>query len=264
MNKFKVFLIVVILNSMICAEELEVGFGFLNMNYVETGQDGEFLNSEKSGFTKINGFNLVYKDTIGKLDSEDMSIYSLSIGFRKLSGESDYDGYLQDSNGNKVSPHQSTTTNEITETKLKLEHTFYSSSFDYSFFTSLANREWTRDMEKPYGYKEIYSWDYVEVGSKGIYYNGHWEFGLEATVQKAMNPTMKAYLSKVLTFDLGTTMGYNFKIPVGYNIDKKLKIELEYEYDMWEIGKSNVVEGYYEPDSTTKNKIINLNIAYKF
>ena len=264
MGRFKLYFIAVVLYSGLCADEIKIGTSFLKMNYVETSRDGEFLDSEMSDFTDIDGFNLMYKKDLGKL-GKDMSINSISLSFRQLTGASDYDGFLQNNLGVIVAPYKSVTKNKIIESKVRVERTYYSSSYDYGVFASFGNREWTRDMSgSPFGFNEIYDWKYFDVGAKTVYYNGHWEIGVEAAYQKAIDPTMIAYLNTTMKFDLGDTTGYYLKIPLGYNIDKNFKIELEYEYNYWEIGASNIVNGYYEPDSVTKNEIVSLNLSYKF
>ena len=263
MNRFKLYLMIVVLYNGLCADEIKVGTSFLKMDYVETGINGEFLDSEKSNSTGIDGYNIMYQKDIGILDN-DNSLNSISIFFRALKGSSAYNGFLQQ-NGVIVAPYQSVTQNEILESKIRFMRTKYSLNYDYSFFASFGDREWTRDMGgSPYGFVEFYDWKYYDLGFKTIFYDGHWELGLEVAYQKAISPSMIAYMSKVSQFDLGTTKGYYYKIPLGYNINKNMKLELEYEFNKWSIGASNIVNGYYEPDSDTKNEIVSLNLVYKF
>ena len=263
MNKLKISLLILVFFTKIYADEIKLGASFLKMNYVETGKSGQFLDSEKSDYTDIDGFSISYRKDIGNLNS-DNQLSSLEFSLRQLKGSSNYDGFLQN-NGVIVAPHKSITQNKIFESKIRLARTMYSANYDISLFTSLGNREWTRDMSgDKYGFKEFYDWKYYDVGFKTTFYDGHWELGFELGYQKAINPTMIAYMSKVRKFDLGDVSGHYYKIPLGYNFDKNLKLELEYEYDKWTIGASNIVDGYYEPDSVTKNKIVSLNLSYKF
>ncbi len=263
MNRFKLYLMIIVLYNVVYADEIKVGTSFLKMNYVETGKNGEFLDSELSSYSNIDGYNITYQKDIGKLD-EDNSLESISISFRDMKGSSLYNGFLQQ-NGVIIAPYQSVTQNEILEAKIRFKKTKYSLDYDYTYFVSFAKREWTRDMSgSPYGYLEFYEWKYYDLGFKTIFYDGHWELGLEVAYQKAISPSMIAYMNIVSKFDLGTTQGYYYKIPLGYNINKNMKIELEYEFNKWSIGASNIVNGYYEPDSDTKNEIVSLNLVYKF
>ncbi|MEA1955543.1 MAG: hypothetical protein U9N02_03515 [Campylobacterota bacterium] len=75
---------------------------------------------------------------------------------------------------------------------------------------------------------------------------------------------MYAYLGSGLDFELGDTSGYYYEIPVKYDINNKYSIEISYKYDYWKISKSNIVNGYYEPNSKTKNKIIKIGMIYKW
>ncbi len=246
------------------ADELKVGTSFLKMNYVETGRSGKFLDSETSLFTDIDGFNISYRKDIGRLGSNGQ-LNSIEVSLRQLKGTSAYDGFLQSSSGAIIRPYKTTTQNKIFEPKLRLMRTKYTHNYDIGMFVSVGNREWTRDMSSdPYGIKEIYDWKYYDFGIKTVFYDDYWELGLELAFQKAINPTMNAYMNPILNFDLGDVRGYYYKTAIGYNFDKNLKLELEYEYNEWKIDASNIVRGYYEPDSTTKNKIISLNIVYKF
>jgi len=267
MNKIQThlkYLLLLLFITVLNGDELKLGVNFLQMDYVESGTSGEFLDSETSQYNDIGGFNISYKKDF-KTDAKSGNINSLEVSFRKFSGNSNYDGFLQNSKGAIVSKYQTTTQNSIVEPKIRLIQTKYTASYDVGVFVSFANRNWTRDITSTaYGYKEIYDWKYVDVGMKTLFYDGSWEVGLEFAYQKAIEPTMTAYLNGVTKFDLNDVKGYYYKIPLGYNFNKNFKVELEYEYNQWDIGASNVVNNFYEPNSITKNKMLNITFSYKF
>ncbi len=246
-------------------DALKLSMGVISFDYVETNDDGKFLNSETSEYDSSSSFGVSYRkdfDTVGI----NTYVKSLTVSINQTYVETKYDGFLQSSaTGAIISEYQSTTQNEIFESNIRLMETTYKENFDVSLFISYGYREWLRDMtDSPYGYKEIYSWQYYDVGFTTTLYDGDWELGVEAVYQKAINPEMIAYLNGDMKFDLGTTKGYSYSIPLGYNVTKNLKLELEYKYDNWKIEKSNIVDGYHEPQSITENELISLSLEYKF
>ena len=105
---------------------------------------------------------------------------------------------------------------------------------------------------------------YFNVGLKSMFHDEDWHVGVEFAYQRAVNPTLYADLKGGLNFDLGTTDGYYLEIPLIYDIDDNYSIELSYKYDYWKIRESNVVDGFYEPDSKTKNQILTISLVIEF
>lgn len=245
-------------------DELKIGGAFMKMDYVETSRSGEFLDSEKSGYGDIGGFYISYSNNLRNIDEKRQST-AAEISLRYLQGDTKYDGFLQSTvTGAIVAPYKTTTQNTLIEPKIRLKETTYTKNYDVSMFVSLGYREWSRDIQGPYGLKEIYEWGYYDIGLAVDFFDGNWELGFEAGYQKAISPKMTAYLKNETVFDLGDTKGYYILIPLGYNFDKNWKAELTYEYNEWSIEASNVVNGYYEPDSITQNQLLGLNLVYIF
>jgi len=251
-------------SSLALADEIKFGVNYLKMDYVETSKEGKFLDSEKSEYKDIGGFNLSYTKHLTTLKQE-KQLTSLELSLRYFKGDTKYDGFLQSTiTGQIISPYKTLTNNEIIEPKIRIKQTAYSSNYDASIFVSYGYRQWERVITGPYGLKEIYDWQYYDVGISGTFYDGSWDIGFEIAYQEAIKPKMKAYIKGGLNFDLGDTKGYYYKIPLGYNFNKNWRLETFYEYNQWKIKASNVVSGFYEPDSTTKNKIIGFNISFIF
>jgi hypothetical protein len=119
--------------------------------------------------------------------------------------------------------------------------------------------------------KEVYTWSYVPVGIKVDYaIDDKWNIGGNAAVHFMFGGRMTAYFSETdsalpdLEFDLGNVPAYYFEIPVSYKFDKNWTITGTLWYEYSEIGKSNVVSGLYEPDSTTNQYGINVGVSYLF
>jgi len=261
---FKLILVVCLVSSSF-ADEFKAGISYLKFNYIEYNNDGDFLNNETNDYKEIDGYLISYRYDIGTLDSNSQ-INSLKLELRYNEGKTVYDGILQNISTNTiVSRYQSITKNKLFEPKLTLQRTTYTKNYDIGLFFSYGIKDWTRDMSiNPYGFKEIYNWQFYDFGFDIVAYDGAWELGVKAARQKALDPTMKANIDGETTFDLGETKGYYYKIPLGYNINKNIKLELEYEYNKWNIGKSKVVNNMYQPQSETNNKYLSLNIVCRF
>ena len=254
------FLFMPILTS---ANILKIGANTLNLDYVETKDDGTFLDSETTGWEDIGGVELSYSLPMGDGNGgADESSLEASLSYVK--GVSDYNGFLQ-SNGTLLGSYKNDTDIEIIETEIRWVETKHTKDFDLSTFVSLGYRYWLRENSHDiYRIKEEYKWMYFNVGLKSLFHDENWHVGLEFAYQRAVNPSLFADIKGGLDFDLGTTDGYYYKIPLIYDINDKYSIELSYKYDYWKIEKSNVVQGFYEPDSETKNKIVTLSLVMEF
>jgi len=251
-----------VLISNLSADKFKFYAQLLSMDYVETANDGRFLDSETSDYSNIAGVEMEYALDFAKgHGGADKS--SLEFDLSYLQGESNYDGFLQ-SGGTIVSSLQSLTKNKIIEPRVRWRETTKGDSYDVSLFTSVGYRYWRRDLGSQYGYREEYTWAYGDVGVNFTFHEGNWHLGFEGAYQRAYKPTMYAAIGGGLDFDLGTTSGYNFNIPLRYDVNEQTSIELVYDYNSWNISASNVVNGYYEPDSTTKNKTIKLGLIIKW
>ena len=261
----KIYLTIILLSSIVSlADEINIGTNWLKMHYVETDKNNVFLDSEISEFSDINGFYGSYRKDFGAIINN-KQVTSLEASIRTFKGSTTYDGYLQSVNtGQILAPYTTTTNNEIFESKLRLQQTKYTKNYDVGVFTSYGYREWTRDIQGSFPLKEIYEWQYFDIGLDIITYDGPWEAGVEIAYQRAVNPTMTAYLNSPIRFELGKVDGYYYKFPIGYNFDKNYKLEISYEYNHWDIEASNIVGGFYEPDSRTQNKIFNIGFTYRF
>jgi len=249
--------------SNLYADSMKLYTKLLQMDYTEYAQDGSFLDSEKSHSLDIAGAELVYLFDFARGDGgADSSSLEFSLSY--LQGKSNYDGFLQSSGGAIIKGFRSRTDNKITEPRIRWRETKKGKVYDASLFASLGYRYWRRDLGSQYGYTEKYRWAYGDVGVSFTFHDGDWDLGFEGAYKRAYSPTMYAAIGSGLDFDLGKTSGYNFSIPLRYNINKDTSLELVYEIDTWDIGASNVVSGYREPNSQTKNKSIKLGLVIRW
>lgn len=261
MNRILVMTLLLLGN--LYADSFRITGSFLDMNYVERSQSGSFLDSEKSDFRDIVGIDLGYKVVVGDGDGgANESALAFSLGY--LNGESAYDGSLQSKGSSVSTPYQSKTKMTIIEPKIRWEETTKGDAYDVGIFTSLGYRYWKRDLEGQYGYTEEYSWSYIDTGIKALFHDKNWHIGFEVAYIRAFQPKLYASLDSGTTFDLGITDGYYYKIPLLYDISKALSFELSYRFERWDIEASDRVNGYYEPQSKTKNKKISIGLVFKW
>ena len=263
-NKLKILAFFLIFGSSVAyADSFKALLTSLSMDYTERDSNGNFLDSEKSDYGDIDGLELAYSmDFASGHGGADSS--SLEFDFAYSRTKSNYDGFLQ-AGGVIVAPFTTTTDMTIYEPRIRWRETKKTDAYDVSVFTSLGYRYWVRDINSAaYGYKEEYSWAYGDVGMRVMFHDNSWHIGLEGAYQKAYAPKLHADLAGGLDFDLGDTSGYNLSVPLVYDVNKNTSIELSYEYDYWDISASNVVNGYFEPDSETKNETIKLGIIIKW
>ena len=163
-------------------------------------------------------------------------------------------------------PYNSITQNTIIEPKIRYEEVKQTIGYDAKMFFSLGYRYWKREIDKygTHGYDEEYYWSYADIGIGGNKKIGGVSVGFEAAYQQAIEPELKAYLAGGMKFELGRTWGYNIKIPVRYDMGKNFFLEFAYEYDFWRINESNVVNGYHEPKSDTKNSYYTISWGMRF
>jgi hypothetical protein len=252
-----------LLSSLSYADEFKISTAFLSMDYVETSKNGTFLDSEKSDFNEIAGLELGYK-FIFENGHGGANESALELLVEYVQGESRYDGFLQ-SGGVIISKYETKTDNRIIEPCMRWIETKKSDAYDVSVFVSLGYRDWVRDMSSDiYGIKETYRWAYGGVGMNLMFHDENWHIGLQGDYKKAFLATMNAEFNGGMDFDLGDTWGYSVKVPLIWDISQAVSFELSYKHDTWEIGASNVVQGYYEPDSKTNNEIIKLGLVFKW
>jgi len=142
-------------------------------------------------------------------------------------------------------------------------------------YTGYGYRYWrrgeTENIRGVWTYKEIYTWNYIPVGVKLDYaLDKRWSIGGNAAVHFMFGGRMTAYFSEISSslsdyeFDLGNKPGYYIEAPVRYRFDNSWSFNFTPWYQYSEIGKSNYIGTYHEPDSETHQYGFNLGVSYLF
>jgi hypothetical protein len=235
----------------------------VKVDYTETDSTGTTADTESTKLGgKINGFEVgaavkVANGLIGGDSSKAQLIYS------KNKGNSDYVGSIIGS-GLGYGSALSTTKNDISAIELNWLESKSTSYGSANLRFGIGNRLWERTLSA--AQKENYEWKYWHAGLGFDFIMAQRvTLGLNMRYQRAISPEMKASGTPInATFKLGTTDGYKLEIPMSIALTKNVDLIASYAYDYWNITASNVVGGYYEPDSKTENIIASLGVAVRW
>ncbi|HEX5623381.1 MAG TPA: hypothetical protein VFX57_02955 [Sulfuricurvum sp.] len=226
-------------------------------DYAET-EGGQLLDTETNNFGAINGFTL----------SLEPSYQGFYITTSYSSGDTDYIG------GTTIDPtygsFRTTTHNEIVDYSAGFKTTTLLDRYgevEMPFKIGLGYREWERDIQGTdtvLGVKEIYDWGYLDIGI-GLHFalSPDSTLGIDASYREAFNAQMRENIYGN-TFDLNDVHGYKITVPLEIVLNRSMSAFFQYNYEYWNISESNVVDGWYEPDSETKNQTLSAGLKFWF
>lgn len=260
---------IVLLSAMLAfgslqATEIAIKASSLKFDYTEKSQ-GVILDTESSNFQDILGLELELRN--GWRNRYNHTIIN-DARFLYAKGDSKYVGaYLNDPSSN-YGDVVDTTKNRLIELDYKFGWLFPVGSYSkIGAYAGLGGRLWDRTLAD--GNKETYYWGNGLLGARAdveVIRGG--TVSITTEYQKALNPLMHTS-SLDATFDLGKTDGYKIGLHWLGGITKTITFEMDWIYDVWNIGKSNLIPAtgggyYFEPDSKTKNQYIKMGFAFEF
>lgn len=226
-------------------------------DYAET-ENGRLLDTETNDFGDMTGFTV-------SLEPAYQGFY-LTASYSR--GDTDYIG------GTNITPiygsHVTTTDNTVID---------YSAGFksitpldrlgevEMPFKIGIGYREWQRDIRGTptvSGLEEIYDWGYFDIGiGLHVAIAPNASLGIDTSYQKAFNAQMRENMFGY-TFNLNNVYGYKIAVPLEIALDETLTFFFQYNYEYWNIDASNMIGGYYEPDSETKNQTLSAGVEFWF
>jgi len=234
-----------------------------SLDYKEYGQNREILDSEESNFGDIVGVELGY----GYMRKESDGLYTkINLAFRHLRGTTNYKGAYLDTNDSYGSL-TSTTDDTINSILLKVKEIFVlNEKFNFKIGAGIGMYSWERTLSAIQN--EKYSWYPLrfEVGSifrfsKDIPLS----FDLTLAYSKGLSPKMKAQgKENTMVFDLGRVDCYELSLQTLYAITSSFSVIGDFTFNFQDIRHSNVIEGYYEPDSDDRQRFIKIGVQYEF
>ena len=252
----KILILMMILSPLVlCSTELSLSYFTTKYNYAEK-QANSIKDTEESNFGEINGLEAGYSTL-----SHDCDNAGFTHKFAYSEGHTDYVGSFW---GGQYGDLLSKTHNRIAEYSLDGGVVRYLNN-DFAIGGSLGFGilDWRRSIYG--GSEERYVLKYISIGGSAEYWvNSNVIVGVAVMHKRAFDPKMLSTQSGY-TYALGDTFAWKYSIPVRYKINKKLTALIEYTFNNWDIGKSDVKPGgTFEPDSRTRNQIIKAGVAYKF
>ena len=228
---------------------LETGVITSSYDYTETDASG-VLDTENSDFGDILGG---YARLEVKLWDHDFGV-SDAIGLYGLhtEGETLYIGSELGS-GLPYGSSVSYTENSFDDYQLNYLRRFEHNAWDYTFSGGIGYFEWQRTLSTVQ--VETYHWFYARLGSAFHYrFSNAVTIGLEIEGHYSIEPQMDAEMPGLAaTFDLGNTYTLRGNIPVTLPVSKNIAFIGRAEWEMTRIDHSNVIGGFYEPDSEQRN-----------
>jgi len=235
--------------------EYEINFVGMKMDYKEYGRSGTLLDSEKSAFSDILGSELKYRYFVEERSFVEASV--LGVG-----GTTDYVGSLIGS-GLGYGSYTSTTSNTVWDLALsynRVNETMFP-NINVLGGLGMGYRYWERELSS--SQKELYTWYSLRARVGLLYTMQDVTFAFMGEYQYGIDPTMTA--SNISgDFKLGAADIIELSLPIHYRINEKFDLSCAYVWSRQKIRESNVVSGYYEPDSTAYNQYLKLGIVFKY
>lgn len=225
-------------------------------DYAETSRTGSLLDTETSDFGDIVGISMRYEPRMN----------GFYLGMSYAEGDTDYIG------GTTANPtygsHRTTTHNRLFQYDAGYQMTArIDRDNTVPFRLGIGYRGWLRQIGSTatvYGYDELYEWGYFNIGAGWhTALSPTVSMGIDADYRKAFNAEMYENWHGY-TYRLKNVYGYKIGIPIEWNVDNRLGLFLLYNYEYWNIGASDNVGGYYEPDSETKNQSVSVGVKFRF
>jgi hypothetical protein len=258
-----------LLHTSLFAHEIYIGRQMVHFDYEERDRNGNYLDGETSNFSDITGFEAALRLDLESIPRETTVTY-MKLLFSYAQGSSDYDGFVSD--GSSSMPYKGTTDVKLYTGELRLAAEKPRNDYTMYAFMGGGYRHWQRNLDNRdgYGYDEAYKWLYLLIGL-GTRWSPvpTWSIGVSVHYQHAIRPKLDASLDGGVSFNLGKTNGFHLDIPLTWNITRQFYLQGNYACDYWDIGASGIAygssgQGYFEPQSTTKNQIVSLRIGYDF
>lgn len=239
---------------------LDAGLKTTAYDYTET-YAGTVLDTEDSSYGDIIGGYARFELPLAQGYNGDSA---LQFYVSHTEGETRYIGSILGS-GQPYGSYVSTTENSYDEVQANYLMRKHWESTTYKLLLGGGFYEWERALSA--SQIEIYYWYYLQlgIGMEERFYNG-WSLGLDLTGQYALSPQMDADLPGIgpVTFDLGSTYTMRTAIPLKVPVAERVALMFRLEYEYTIINHSNIIGGYFEPDSEQRNWHLYAGVSLKF
>ncbi|MFT6836031.1 MAG: hypothetical protein ACJA0H_002075 [Francisellaceae bacterium] len=260
------------------------GYENTNLDGISKVNNSVYLSGQMTGFgyTEYDGNDNWFNQQTGFLWGARTGVtYTidniyLNAEIYSVGGDTQYKGGITD--GFRTEPFSSHGENSFTVGSVKAGYTFYlQDEIALTPYFEFGARYWDRKIDggssatfNAGSVQETYQTMFADIGLlfqyeiiKGLVIN------LLGSVGSTINPTMKiesGFGAGVdgTEFDQGTSAIYEIDLSANYFITESFSILGGLEFTYFEFGKSNTVNGFLEPKSTTKQGNLYVGLAYSF
>jgi hypothetical protein len=241
------------------SNQVALGLGSLQQDYREYNNGlapslPAILDAEKGSITSLR---LSYTGMLQRLYVQATLNYS--------TGDTDYTGYLQSGNPVVYTPLTTTTNNRIFNLTWRVGYTFKAgSSVALIPYIELGEYMWRRDVapHMSYGVTEDYFHMILGLGAKLLY------SPVERLVLEAGGGYGTTFLGTMTTGGYDYTLGDKPYMGIYGSLDYRFvgnwHLKWSVDYRKWEYGQSDIVAGYLEPHSQTKQTQYLMALGYNF
>ena len=229
----------------------------MSMDYTEYKGDIA-IDSEKSDFNELFGVDM---GATYALSNSLSSRSEISSNLMIVGGNTVYEGSVLGS-GDPIGTVVGATLNTIIDFDVAYAQNYkVDDGVELKYGLGVGYHYWERALSV--SQVEIYSW-YSLRPMIGVSYtiNNALRVGLDVDYQYGVNPNMNE--STHGDFTLGGADIVEVSLPISYKYDENMEIFFQYAYQEQTIKKSNVVNEYYEPDSTARNQYVKFGLAFKY
>jgi hypothetical protein len=259
-NSIKLFLLMAVVCSL-HASHKKADFSFalvgVNFDYKEYDADNTLLDSEKSSYSDIVGYEIGYK--------YHLTSSALAVKFLYAGGNTQYTGSLLGGSLGYGS-YKSTTKNTLVDFDVLYTRNYHiNEKFSLMYGGGVGYSSWLRQLSA--FQEELYRWFYGEI-LLGIDMALFEKIDICTTVQyqHAIAPVMETNFG--VDFDLGTTSVAIFEFRIGYEIFENTELYGSYNFKQQTIHASGIEyinsTAYLEPDSTAKNQYMMFGFLLKY
>lgn len=253
----KVILATIVCSIALFADGVSIKTTSLSFDYLET-ENGTKLDSERNDHGDFTGVEIGYYKG---LDSGYLSKDYFAGKIVYSRGLTRYTGSYVGSGGS-YGDVVTTTKNVLIESSLEYGRSILiTPELSLGGQCGILHRAWKRQLP---GNTEDYEWLGWSGGVRANYkINPTLIVSMLYDYQKAIDPNM--YASSTSTnYPLGGVDGHKMTLRSEYQYDRFFVLQFDYVYDYWNIVRSDTINGWYEPDSKTKNNYLKIGIVHKF
>lgn len=238
--------------------QISVATGIMQQDYKELS-----ANTPNGIFNQETGNLNIWQIQANYLPTLSISKLNLPLSlqgqYRHSNGDTQYDGYLQQ--GQMLIPFESTTKNNLQDIQVSIGLRLTPQPVQVVPFVAYVDHTWQRGLSQ---YQETFSHKSLALGLSSSWQINHkWEIlGLFSVGQMQSAQIHVPQVS--FSASLGTQTIKTIQTQLAYSLNPHWQIALSANYQRYGYGQSILSNGFFEPESITKQRsfLTSLNYVY--